>query len=87
MHPNYTFLFKLSENRSGEKRQRATQIQSNLLTQLQEGSSNYHHQQYRPPLPLLPPPTVDQHYLQQLAMMNASTKFSDNYDVKEELGK
>ncbi|CCA65586.1 Calcium/calmodulin-dependent protein kinase type II [Caenorhabditis elegans] len=71
----------------GEKRQRATQIQSNLLTQLQEGSSNYHHQQYRPPLPLLPPPTVDQHYLQQLAMMNASTKFSDNYDVKEELGK
>ncbi|UMM30127.1 hypothetical protein L5515_012138 [Caenorhabditis briggsae] len=86
----------------GEKRQRAStnQNQINLLTQLQQQEGpNLPQQHLRPPLPPLPPPTAavtagsgsaqlySEHYLQQLAMMNACTKFSDNYDVKEELGK
>ncbi|CAI2351083.1 unnamed protein product [Caenorhabditis sp. 36 PRJEB53466] len=71
----------------GEKRPRS-QIHPNHLNNLQEGQAAQHQQ--RAPLPPLPPPTAvnaaEQHYL-QVAMMNACTKFSDNYDVKEELGK
>uniref|UniRef100_A0A8R1I1K3 Calcium/calmodulin-dependent protein kinase type II n=1 Tax=Caenorhabditis japonica TaxID=281687 RepID=A0A8R1I1K3_CAEJA len=67
----------------GEKRQRANQIQSNVLTHLQQQHQQQEgggHPHQRARLPPLPPPTAT-------VMMNASTKFSDNYDVKEELGK
>ncbi|PIC35686.1 hypothetical protein B9Z55_014969 [Caenorhabditis nigoni] len=84
------------------QRASTNQNQINLLTQLQQQQEgpNLPQQHLRPPLPPLPPPTAaavtaasgsaqlySEHYLQQLAMMNACTKFSDNYDVKEELGK